>query len=44
MPRWKKTDDYLKQLEHKGYSQYDKLRSLYDRWRRELTIKALSDF
>ena len=44
MPRWKKTDDYLKQLERKGYNQYDKLFDLYDNWKGELRIKALSDF
>jgi len=44
MARWKTTDDYLKQLEHKGYSQCDKLRGLYNTWKGELDIKALSDF
>jgi len=44
MPRWKKTDDYLKQLERKGYSQYDRLFGLYVKWKGELEIKALSDF
>jgi len=44
MSRWKTTDDYLKQLERKGYSQYDSLFGLYDKWRGGLDIKALSDF
>jgi len=44
MSRWKKTDAYLKQLEHKGYNQYDKILSLYGKWKAELDTKALSDF
>lgn len=44
MARWKKTEDYLEQLKGKGYGQCDKLFGLYDKWKGELDIKALSTF
>ena len=44
MARPKKTADYLKELQDKGYRRYDELFNLYDRWKKKHSIKAISDF
>jgi len=44
MARPKKTADYLKELQNKGYRRYDELFNLYDRWKKKCSIKAFSDF
>lgn len=44
MTRFKKTLDYLDELRNKGYEGYDVLLNLYNRWKKELDIKALSNF
>jgi len=44
MARIKKTSDYLKELQNKDYSRYSELFSLYDNWKKELDIEALSNF
>ena len=44
MARIKKTSDYLKELQNKGYSRYSELFSLYDNWKKELDIEVLSNF
>jgi len=42
--RIKRTIDYLEKLKNKGYRRYDELLSLYNKWKKDLDIKALSDF
>ncbi len=44
MARLKKTADYLKELQDKGYRRYDELFNLYDMWKKTYSIKAFSDF
>jgi len=44
MARIKKTSDYLGELQNKGYNRYNELFNLYDKWKKELDIKSLSDF
>jgi len=44
MARIKKTFDYLKGLQNKGYSRCNEFFKLYDKWKKELNIKALSKF
>jgi len=44
MARIKKTSDYLNELQNKGYSRYNELLNLYDKWRKKLDIKTLSEF
>ena len=44
MARIKKTSDYLKELQNKGYSRYSELFSLYDNQKKELDIEVLSNF
>lgn len=44
MGRIKKTTDYLEELKNKGYSRYNKLLILYEKWKKELDIKSLSHF
>ena len=44
MARIKKTLDYLEELKNKDYNRYDELLNLYDKWQKELDIKALSNF
>lgn len=44
MARWKKTDDYLKELKSKGYKRYNELFNLYVKWKKQLDINALSKF
>lgn len=44
MARIKKTFDYLKGLQNKGYSRCNEFFKLYDKWKKELDIKALSKF
>jgi len=44
MPRVKRTHDYLGELRNKGYPRYDEVFNLYDKWKREFDINALSKF
>ena len=44
MARITKTSDYLRKLQNKNYSRYSELYDLYDKWKKELDIKALSKF
>lgn len=44
MARIKKTSDYLKELQSKSYSRCSELFDLYNKWKKELNVKALSKF
>jgi len=44
MARIQETSYYLKNLEEKQYERYHDLQSLYDRWKNQFDIKAISDF
>lgn len=44
MARIKKTSDYLDERQNKGYNRHNELLNLYDKWKKELDIKSLSDF
>jgi len=44
MARIKKTSDYLDELRNKGYKRYNDFLNLYKKWKKELNVKALSEF
>ena len=44
MARIKRTSDYLDKLRNKDYNRYNELLNLYDKWKKGLDIKSLSDF
>lgn len=44
MARNKKTSDYLKELQSRGYGRYRELSKLHNTWKSELSVGALSGF
>ncbi len=44
MARTQKTSDYLEKLRSKGYTKYNDLLSLYNKWEEDLDIKSFTNF